>query len=227
MKLTINTSTDAIKDGGSGSSYIYDNGIFDVTINFASIEVSKNGANTVNFNVTHNGQEQVIYGPVIVNKDGNHNNIGMSLINKLGVISGLGDGDNLEIEEEIHKVGKDQREQEFDVITNFSGLECKVRVQREYSRYNGNINRRLAIRNFFAADGASASEIVNGATDEDLGKQYALELEKYSSTSKYDGVTPEEAEAWEEEQKAAAKGASATVATTTAAAKPKSRFLKR
>lgn len=227
MKLTINTSTDAIKDGGSGSSYIYDNGIFDVTINFASIEVTKNGANTVNFNVTYNGQEQVIYGPVIVNKDGNPNNIGMSLINKLGVISGLKDGDDLEVEEEIHKVGKDRSEQEFDVITNFSDLECKVRVQREYSRYNGNINRRLAIRNFFSADGASASEIVNGATGEDLGKQYALELEKYSSTSKYDGVTPEEAEAWEEEQKAAAKGASATVATATTAAKPKSRFLKK
>lgn len=224
MKLKINATPDAVKDGGSGSSYLFDNGIFDVTINFASIEVTKGGSNKVNFNVNYNGQDQVVYGFNITNNNGDTNTIGMGLLNKLGVIAGLGDGDDLDIEEEVHKVGKDQKEQEFAVITNFSGLPCKMRLQREYGRYNGKINRRLEIRNFFREDGASASEIVNGS---EVGKQYALELEKYSSTSKYnDGVTPEEAEAWEEEQRAAAKG-KATVATPTAAAKPTSRFLKK
>lgn len=199
MKLKISTSKDAVKDIGAGGSFISTNGIYPVTIKFVSLKETKNGAVEANFTFDYNGNSQTIYGVTIQNTNGDPNEIGMSLLNKLGVIAGLEDGDDLNIEEESHPVGKDQKVTEFNVITNFSDLECLLRVQREYTKWNNEIRRNLVIRNAFRADTASANEIVSG---KDLGKQHALELEKYSSTSGYrDGVTPEEAEAWEESQR--------------------------
>jgi hypothetical protein len=137
MKLSISTSADAIKDAG-GSSFIGTEGIFDVTLNFVSIATTSGGAKQVDFNVNYKGNDQVIYGPIIVNKDEKINDIGMQLVNKLGVIVGLGEGDDLNIEEETHKVGKDQKSQDFEVITDFSGQDVKLRVQREYSKNPNN-----------------------------------------------------------------------------------------
>lgn len=223
MKLKVSTSTEALKDGGSGSKYLYDNGIFDVVINFASLEVTKNGATQMNLNVTYQGQDQVIYGPIILNKEGDEVSVGMGLINKMSVIAGLSDGDELTIEEETHKVGKDNKEQSFNVITDFSGMSCKIRLQREYDMYNNNVTRRIVIRNIFRDDNATAAEIVDGG---EIGKQYDKELE-LSGTSYYKGgVTPEQAEAYEEAQREASKGKPATMATP-AATKPANRFLKK
>lgn len=195
MKLKISTTNDAIKDSSGGASFLNTEGVFDVIINFASVTETKNGAVQLDLNIDYKGNSQVLYGPVIQNKDGNPNTIGMSLVNKLGVIAGLGDNEELDIEEETHAVGKDQEEKTFNVITNFSDMPIKIRVQREYSQYNGEVRRNLRIRNVFRADGASAAEIANGA---EVGKQLALEIEKYSDGAAYvDGVTPEQAEAYE------------------------------
>lgn len=199
MKLSISTSQDAIKDV-TGSSYIREENVYDVKILFASVKTTTNDAKTVDFNLEYKGNPQVIYGPTIINKNGQANDIGMSLINKLGVIAGLTDGQELNIDTETHKVGKDQKNQEFDVITDFTGLDVKIRVQREYTRYNGQIRRSLHIRNVFREDGASAAEISNGA---EIGKQMQLEIEKYTAGPSYkDGVTAEEAAAWEQAQRA-------------------------
>jgi len=212
MKLSISTSQDALKDAG-GSSFIGTEGIYDVTLNFVSISTTKNGAKQVDFNIDYKGNSQVIYGPIIVNKDEKVNEIGMSLINKLGVIVGLGEGDELNVETETHKVGKDNKSQDFEVITDFSGQDVKLRVQREYTRYNGEIQRSLVIRNVFRADGASAAEITN---EGEVGKQMALELEKYCAAPSYkDGVTPEEATAFDASKASAAKTGASPVSTVT------------
>lgn len=202
MKLTISTSSESVRDS-SGASFIGDNGVYDVTINFASIEETTNGAHQLNLNVDYNGNSQVLYGPIIVKKDGNPNEVGMTLLNKIGTIAGLEDGAELTVEEETHRVGKDNKAQDFDVITDFTGVELKLRIQRSYSKYQGNIRRSLEIRNVFRSDGATASEII---ADTEVGKQLALEMERYAATSHYDGVTEEEAEAWEQEQRSASKG---------------------
>lgn len=202
MKLTISTSSDSVRDS-SGNSFIGDNGVYDVTINFASIEETTNGAHQLNFNVEYNGNSQVLYGPIIVKKDGNPNEVGMTLLNKIGTIAGMEDGAELTVEEETHQVGKDNKNQDFDVITDFSGLELKMRIQRSYSKYQGNVRRSLEIRNVFRMDGATASEII---ADSEAGKQLALELERYADTSHYDGVTEEEAEAYEEALRSGSKG---------------------
>lgn len=204
LNLSISTNQEAIKDVTGGGSFVNGEGVFDVLLNFVSVDETKNKAVQVNFNIDYKGNQQTIYGPIVKNTNGEENAIGMSLLNKLGVIAGMGDGDNLIIEEETHKVGKDQKPMTFQVITNFSDLACKLRTQREYSTYNGEIRRSLRIRNVFSEDGASASEITQ---DADQGKQLAIELEKYSSTPSYlDGVTPEQAEAYEQAQRNNSKG---------------------
>ena len=196
MKFKVSTNKEALEET-NGSSYIAKSGIYDVTIKFASLDVSKSGAESVNFNLDYNGNDQTIYGPYVTNKDGNTNEIGAKLINKLAVIAGMDDGDDFAIEEESHIVGKDKKEQEFAVITNFSDLPIKIHLQEEYSNYGGEIRKRMVIKNFFRAeDGASADEIVNGGT---AGERLATTQEKYASNITYkDGLTAEDVQAWKD-----------------------------
>lgn len=214
MKLKISTSKESIRDAGNGGSFISAEGIYPVRIDFVSLQETKNGAVEANFNLTYKDNQQTIYGLTIQNKDGKPNEIGMQLLNKLGVIVGMEDGDELDIEEETHKVGKDGKAQDFNVVTNFSDVECYVRIQREYTSYNDEIRRNLLIRNVFRAeDQASANEIVNqrNGNDIEVGKQYKLEEEKYTTSPVYrDGVTAEAAEAWEQSQRGKKSGASST-----------------
>lgn len=196
--FTVNKSKEAVKDGGSGSSFMTKSGIYDVTIKFASVDVSKNGAKSVNFNFDlGNGQTQTIYGPYITDKEGNPLDIGLGLVrDKLGVIAGA---DSLDIEDETHNVGKDNKPQEFAVITNFSDLPVKVRIQMEYSIYNGEIKERKVIRNFFREDGASAEEIIaiDNGEEAEIGKRLAYETEKLANNNTYkDGLTEEDVAKW-------------------------------
>ena len=189
----ISKKEEAIKDTDA-STFIGKSGIYDVVINFVSVEVTKNGATQVNFNISYNGNDQVIYGPYIYNRDGSENKIGIQLMNKLGIIAGMEDGEQPDIQQEVHNVGKDNKPVEFNVITQFSDLPVKMRVQEEYTKYNGEIRSRLVIKSFFAENGASAEEIVKS---EEPGARLALEQEKYASNVTYrDGLTPEEVEEW-------------------------------
>lgn len=192
--FSINTSAEAVRES-SGSKYIGESGIYDVTIKFASLDVSKGGAESVNFNVEYEGSSQTIYGPYVTSKDGKPLEIGLKLINNLGVIAGMTNGQEPVIEEEEHKVGRDNKLQTFAVITDFSDLPVKMRVQEEYSKYNGEIKKRLAIKAFYREDGATASEIVN---ESEAGVQ--LERDKaYASNVTYrDDLTEDEVKAWKE-----------------------------
>lgn len=209
MKFKVSTSKEALQETGGGSSYISKSGIYDVTIKFASLDVTENGAESVNFNLDYNGNSQTVYGPYVTNTDGNTNDIGAKLINKLAVIAGMEEGDDFEIEEETHNVGKDNKPQEFAVITNFSDLPIKIRLQEEYyipekGQNKGKIQKRMVIKNFFRADGASAEEIVN---ESEIGKRLATEQEKYASNVTYrNNLTPEDVEAWKAEKAAESSG---------------------
>ena len=210
MKFRVSTSKEAVEET-SGSSYISKSGIYDVEIAFASLDVSKNGAESVNLNLNYNGNSQTIYGPYVTNKDGNVNEIGAKLINKLAIVGGMDDGDEFEIEEETHKVGKDNKEQEFAVITNFSELPIKIRLQEEYYKWDDNIKKTMRIKNFFRAeDNASAEEIIDGDTSK-FGTRYTLEQEKYADNVTYkDGLTSEDVEEWKKAMTEAAKNGSTT-----------------
>ena len=211
MQLTVSANKESVEDRTGGMSFINTEGIFDIVLNFASISDTKNGAKSLNLNITYNGNKQTIYGPTIQNRDGNQNDVGMSLINKLSVIVGLGDGDVLETDMETHEVGKDNKPQEFKVITNFSEMPCKIRTQREYSKWDGKIQERLQIRNVFREDGATAAEILAGG---EIGKQMALELEKHCDTPYLNGVTQEEVDAFLANRSKGGNKGAAKAATT-------------
>ena len=195
----ISTSKDAISTS-SGASYISASGIYDVTIKFASIDVSSGGAKSINFNIDYNGNSQTIYGPYIFDKKEQPLEIGLKLVNTLGVIAGMRDGDQPTIETETHNVGKDNKPQDFNVFTELSDLPIKVRLQEEYA-INPNtkeIRKSLVPKAFFSAEGASAAEILaqeNGESvtiGKDLEKQ-----QKYANNITYrDSLTAEDVEAW-------------------------------
>mgnify|MGYP005748287789 FL=1 len=211
----ISTSQDAIKDA-SGMSFIGKSGVYDVTINFASINVTKNNAEQFVFNVDYNGNQQTFYGPYYKKSDGTYNDAAVRLYTQLGVIAGLEDGDQFTISQETHKVGKDQKDQDFDVVEELSGLPVKLQVTAEYSLYNGEIQERFNIRSFFREDGATADEIVN---DGEIGKRLAVVLEKYADNVTYrDDLTEEDVANWKA-QRSSGKSAPAPAAKTTT--KPK------
>lgn len=200
MKLfKISTSADALSSSGE-SKYISKSGIYDVTINFASVDVSKNGAQSVNFNIEYNGNSQTIYGPYITDTKQNPLKIGMQLINSLGIIAGLTDDDELELETETHNVGKDNKPQDFTVITQFTDLPIKIRLQEQYS-VNPNtkeIRKSMVPKAFYRqVDGASAAEIINST---EIGIQ--LEKDKaYAENITYDGCTAEDVQSFYESKK--------------------------
>ena len=194
MKLKVTTNAEALNEF-SGSSFISDSGVYDVTIKFASLDVAKSGAESVNFNLDYNKNSQTIYGPYITSKAGETIEIGARLINNLAVITGMTENDDYEIEEEEHVVGKDKKLQKFSVITNFTDIPIKMQLQEEYgiNPTTNSIRKRMVIKNFFREDGASAKEAVTGA---DIGKQLATVIEKYASNITYKDVTPEAVAEW-------------------------------
>lgn len=193
MQFKISKSKNAVAET-SGSSYISKSGLYPVTLDFVSIATGKNGSQSLNFNITHDGNTQTIYGQTIVNNDGKPNDIGIKFLNKLGVVLGMDEGDELDIEEEEHAVGKDSKAQTFAVIQQFSDKEVILHLQEEYTEYNGEIRKSMNIRNIFRSDKATAEEIVNNS---DIGKRYTETEAKYATTVSYkDGLTPERVEAW-------------------------------
>jgi hypothetical protein len=214
MKFAISKSKDAVAET-SGSSYISKSGLYPLTIDFVSISTSKNGAQSLNFNITHDGNPQTIYGQTIVNTDGKPNEIGMKFLNKLGIVCGMDEGDELDVEEEEHAVGKDSKVQTFAVIQQFSNQDVIMHLQEEYTEYKGEIRKAMVIRNIFRADKATAEEIVN---DSDIGKRYAETEAKYATTVSYkDGLTPERIEEWKASKAAEGSGKTATKPATTKA----------
>lgn len=216
MKLfSVSTAADALQS--SGASYISKSGIYDVTIKFASVDVSKNGAQSVNFNIEYNGNDQTTYGPYINNVKGEPLKIGMQLINGLAVISGLGEGEDLTIEQDTFTVGKDKTAKEFNIIPQFTDLPIKIRLQEEYS-INANTNeirKSMVIKAFYrASDSASATEIVNNS---EAGVQIEKDKAYADNITYLNDLTAEAVEAWKQ---AKASGSAAPAAKPAASIKP-------
>lgn len=219
----ITTDKSVIADQTGGGNYISTSGVYPVTINFASVAESKNGAQNIVFNVKYNGNDETIYGPYFTNNDGSSNTIGENLYVTLGIIAGLGDGDEFTVEEESHKVGKDQKEVDLNVIQELTGLDVQMHIQYEYSMYNGEIQERRNIRAFFSEDGASAEELING---DNQGKRLEQVLEKYASNITYkDGLDAEAVAEWKASKRSgSAKSTPKPKATKSASARAGSIF---
>lgn len=219
MSIKISFDKKVVADH-SGSSFINKSGVYPITINFVSVSEAKTGSQSVNFNITYEGNTQTLWGPYITNKEGEQLEKGTNLLIKLGIIAGMEEGDEFTLVEEEHAVGKDNKVQEFVVIDELSDLECIVHVQEEYSLWDDKIQQRLDIRNFFRSDGASAEEIVE---DGEIGKQLALVKEKYADKVTYkDGLTAEDIEKWKAD--GYGKGKSKESSSSSSSSKRKSKL---
>lgn len=183
--FTVNKSAEALKEAGAGGNYIFDSGIYPVTIKFVSVTTNDSNARALNFNVDYNGTENTLYGLKLDNNDGTPN-YQAAIFNKLAIIAGL-EVVNSPVPE-THNLGKDKTPTDLLVLEDFSGLEIMVKVKKEYSLYKGELKERVNIQGFYRADGATAGELENGT---DIGVQ--LEKDKaYAADVAYkDNLTEE------------------------------------
>ena len=195
----VSTKKNAVKEV-TGGSFINKSGVYDIVIKHAYINVASTGSESINFVIDYNGQEQTLYGPYYKNKNGETLEVGTGVYNKLAIIAGLSDGDELTLVEEELPLGKDQVVTEVSTIEEFEDLPVKVYIQQIFSKYKGNINEKRDIRAFYRAeDGATAEEIVN---DENFGEQLKVVLEKYADKVTYrDDLTEEDVKEWMDERR--------------------------
>jgi len=190
--------TDKASVKASGSNYINASGVYPLTILAAFVTTSASGSEVIDFFVESNGQNQVLYGNLrITNKTGPDgepvvNEIGDKTFNHLIVVSDL-DEVSMPVEMEL-PIGKDGKDKIVSVLEDFADVEVQVRIQLEYSMYNGKIQEKKVIRDFYRiGDGATAEEIVN-ESEAGLGLEKDM---KYADNITYkDDLTPEDIAKW-------------------------------
>lgn len=202
----IDTSEDNVRDfNGEGSAYISKSGIYDVVIKSVIVDQTQKGSKFLNLWIEHQGQEQPIFQAMrLTNNDGSPN-LGAKLLTKLAVILGATDGQEIaDPVERMVPIGKGGEEKECMVLPDFDDMPVKVRIQMEYTMYEGKIQENKVIRNFYRfEDNATASEIINNS--EEKGKQFTSDEEYADRTSYKDGLTEEDVQAWQKERRSGKK----------------------
>ena len=203
--FTVDTSEENVKDYNGESNYIFKSGIYDVIIKDVIVDKTANGSKFLNLWIEHQGQCQPIFQAMrLTNNDGSPN-LGAKLFTKLAVIAGGENGQ--EIADPVSKmlpIGKGGEEKECMVLEEFEDMPVKIRIQMEYSIYEGKIRENKVVRNFYRyTDNATASEIINNA--EEVGKQYESDKEFADKISYRDGLTEEDVQTWLKERKSGDK----------------------
>lgn len=213
--FNIKRTPEATKESTGGGNYLSKSGIYDVTIKLASIKVNSFNAREIDFNLDYNGSTTTIYGLKLDNNDGTEN-YQSDIFNKLCIIADLETVADPEME--THKFGETSKD--LAVLPDFTDLPVKVRIQEEFSDYKGEIKRRLVIKNFYRADGATASEIINEVASDAIGKQ--LEKDKaYADKPAYRApVTAEAVAIWQEAEATKKSGTKAPAAPRMSASAP-------
>ena len=180
-----------VKQGGS--NHITTSGLYHVLILAPIVSVSKNGSTSIDMYVEHKGQKQIIYGNLrITNNDGSENKIGSKVFNQLMIISGKDEvADPIEVELPI---GKKEAVKEAAILEDLSDIPILMRIQMEYSVYNGKVQEKKVIKGFFReSDKASAEEIVN---ESEVGVSLEKEMKYVDNVTYKDDLTPELIQAW-------------------------------
>lgn len=180
-----------VKQGGS--NHITASGVYPITVLAPVVSVSKGGSQSVDLYVEHLGQKQIVYGNLrITNNDGSPNKIGAKIFNQLLIIAGV-DAVADPVSAEL-PIGKKEAIKEVDILEDLCDLEVLMRIQMEYSTYNGNIQEKKIIKAFFrAADMATAEEIVNEDTP---GAGYERELKYVNNITFKDGLDEAAIKQW-------------------------------
>lgn len=180
----VNTQESYAKE--SNEEFITTSGIYPVKINFVSLNINENGARSLDFNVEYKNTPHIFYGLKLDNNNGSEN-FERAIFNRLCIIAGL-----TQVSEPVdqsHAVGKDREIKNFKVLDDFTDLEVYIRIQQQYSLFNGQIKQKKLIRNFYRKDDkASAHEIL---TNEPAGVQFDKDMKYASNISYKDGLTEE------------------------------------
>lgn len=205
-----------------GGNYITESGIYDVDLKHVLTDINDKGSITLNFNYDMNGQNQTLWGGIRLTNNDGQENFQANTFNKLLVIADL-DAIADPIEGTL-PIGKDGADKDVMVLDDLSDLgDIKMRVQMEYSKYNGDFTEKKVIKAFYRADGASADEIINET-------EVGVKLEKdeaYASNITYkesakganDAPTAEEITEWIAAKRP--KGTAGGSGTPAASNKPK------
>lgn len=172
-----------VKQGGS--NHITGSGVYPIALLAPVVSVSKGGSTSVDVFCDHLGQKQIVYGNLrITNNDGSPNKIGAKIFNQLLIIAGVDDVAE-PIDAEL-PIGKNGAMKDCSVLEDLADLDVHMRIQMEYSLYNGNIQEKKVIKAFFrGADMATAEEIVNEDTP---GAGYERELKYVNNITFKDGL---------------------------------------
>lgn len=179
-----------VKDS-SGSGFINKSGIYDIVINAIWVQENDKGARTLNMFFNHDGKDQVLYNAIRMEDNDGKPSYQLELLNKLNVILDIDETSEPEVMS--LPIGAGGEHKEVPVLPDYCDAEVTVRIQIEYSKYEGKIQERKVIKNFFrTGDNATAAEILN---DVEVGKQFAFEEPK-ASLDKYKDVEESEVQAW-------------------------------
>lgn len=198
FKVELDEEVIADYSGEGGGLWMNQSGMYDVILKAVIVDSTPNGSEFINLWVDHQGQEQPIFQAMrLTNNDGSPN-LGAKLFTKLCVVIGATDG--AEISAPVSRIipmGKGGAEIECMVLEDFDNEPVTLRLQMEYGMYNGKIQERKNIRNFFrATDKATAAEIVNNV--EHPGTQYKQELAYADKVTYKNGLTKEDILAWKD-----------------------------
>ncbi len=205
FKVTIDQ--EKVKDySGEGGKWLTKSNMYEVIIKAVIVDVTEKGSEYLNLYVEHEGQAQMLYNVMrLTNNNGDPNEVGHKLFTKLCVIAGA--TDNGEINDPVSRVlpvGKNKEEKECMVLEDFDETPIILRLQMEYSEYNGEKQETKIVRNFFRyEDKATAAEIVDNS--EQKGVQYEKELEYAHVDSYKDGLTEEDIIEWKKQRKSGKK----------------------
>lgn len=180
---TASKKKEDVKQGGS--NHITGSGVYPIRILAPVVSVSKGGSQSVDLYLDHLGQKQICYGNLrTTNNDGSPNKIGSKIFNQLLIIADV-DAVADPVSAEL-PIGKKEALKEVDVLEDLCDIDVLMRVQMEYSKYNGNIQEKKVIKSFFRAeDKATAEEIVN---DETPGGGFERELKYVNNITFKDGL---------------------------------------
>jgi len=206
------TDKESVKEEVGGGKYISKSGLYDINIVAPFVVTGSGEVTGVDFFIEYNGQKQPLYGNLkLTNKDGSEN-FGSKVFNKLMIIAGLEDVSD-PIEAEL-PMGKKGAMKDAAVLEDLADLDVKVRVQMEYSVYNGNISEKTIIKGFYRTeDGATAEEIVN---ESDFGVQLEKDKPYAENVTFKDGLDAEAISTWiaAKRPKGTANGGSASTTPT-------------
>lgn len=201
---TASKKQEDVKQGGS--NHITGSGVYPVTILAPVVSVSKGGSTSVDIYCEHQGQKQICYGNLrITNNDGSPNKIGAKIFNQLVIIAGL-DSVSEPVDAEL-PIGKKEALKECSVLEDLADLDVHMRIQMEYSLYNGSIQEKKVIKAFFrGSDQATAEEIVN---EETAGPGYERELKYVNNITFKDGLDEATISKWISDKRPSGSGGDA------------------